>query len=242
MKVLILLLSLIFIGANAYGKYTYSNESEVGQTTTGGNAETVLFNAGQMSKWVNDHHQLQFDGSYLYGEAQDNLNVRNWSAKLTFTRDLSEHFGIFASQQAEGNPFQGFYERFNTDLGATIYIIKPTKENIKELKFELGLRYSKENRIVFDPNFKSKNYQSRGAMFYTQPISKTFLIKDELEMIGNINSPGRFRANNVFSLENTLTEMLSLKISYTLKYDDYLPSQGLKELDYIYTTSLLAKF
>jgi putative salt-induced outer membrane protein len=221
----------------------YSNESEVGQTTTGGNAESQLVNFRQLSKYTINNKEFKLEGRYLYGEANEKLNVRNWNVKLTYTHNLTERFGFQASQQAEGNPFQGYYERFNTDMGGVYHFRKPKPERKDDYtRLEVGLRYSKENRIRFDPNFDSSIAQTRTAYVFSRKLNQHVIFKEELEMVGNIQSPGRFQASNTMSVQASLNSLFSLKITYILRYDDYLPSQNLKPLDYIYTTSLLAKF
>jgi hypothetical protein len=221
----------------------YLNETELGQTASGGNSETLSINLQQKSTFIVGNEKYILKGSYVYAKSGEVLIVRNWSASTRIDHTTQKKLDLFLGVDVNGNKFTGFKERFDIDLGAKHYFTKPIDNEDKNLFYiELGLRYSKENRVVHDSGFNDEIVQGRLFIEYQNQINKSFYMDYTLENIGNLEHPGRYKGIFTASLNSYMTKFLTLKLTYGASYDDYLSSQNLKQLDYTYTTSILASF
>lgn len=244
-KCIIILIFLFSVAAISQEKsnFQYLNETEVGQTTVGGNADTLSMNMKQKSTFVVGKEKYIVEGSYLYATAGEVLTARSWDVKTRIDHTTRKKLDVFGAILVQGNKFMGFYERFEFDLGLKHYLTKPKTEKDKNKFFvELGLKQVKENRTVKQITFNDNPTALRLFFEYSHDLSKNAYFESSLENIGNIDSPGRFRSNFTATLNSKMTDIFTLKLSYTAKYDDYLSQEGFKQLDYLYTTSLLANF
>lgn len=237
------MLSSIFITTFAIADFSYHNETEVGQTSVGGNAKAVSANLKQTSTFILGQEKFIVNGSYQYAESANVVIVRNWSVSTRIDHTTEKKLDTFVGLQSSGNKFSGFYERFDVDLGLKHYLTKPKTETDKNLFYvELGARWSKENRKKPANNFNDEIIQGRFFIEFQKQINQNFYTDFSLENIGNLEHPGRYRGIFMASVNSIMTQYLTLKVSYQVNYDDYLSNEGFKRLDYTYTTSILANF
>lgn len=244
-KIKLIFLALSILGSlTAEAKINYLNNTEIGQTTTGGNSESLLINVTQKSTFVhNENKKLILNGSYLYGQYSGYISIRRWNIGTRFAYKVFKNFDSFIAQNISGDKSRGFQERFDSDLGIKHYL---KKSNVKEVHdniyIELGPRYSKENRTSRDADFNDTSFIARLYIAIEKQITKTFYLNFNLESLGNLEKPGRYRSVFKASANSTINNYLTLKIKYTALYDDFMSSENLDELDYVYTTSIAASF
>ncbi|MFI5392071.1 MAG: DUF481 domain-containing protein, partial [Bacteriovoracales bacterium] len=80
-------------------------------------------------------------GHYNYGWDENGLSSRNWDFRLRYDYKLKQNFHPFASLVEEGDPFAGFFNRTNSDLGVNF----PVHGEVISWTFEIGYRYTKES-------------------------------------------------------------------------------------------------
>lgn len=239
----LIIITSFLVSFTASANFQYLNESELGSSTTGGNAEATSANLKQTSTFVIGKDKYIFNGVYNYAESAGTVVVRNWAIGSRIDHTTQKKLDLFVGLNANGNKFSGYYERFDVDLGAKHYLSKPKDENDKNKFYvELGLRWAKENRVNPDSDFNDEIIQGRLFIEYQQELHKNFYYDFTLENIGNLEHPGRYRGIFTASANSVMTKYLTLKLAYNATYDDYLSKEGLKRLDYTYTTSILANF
>ena len=214
----------------------FSNESEAGVVITGGNTKTQSQNYKQQNAYEWSVNQFKFNGQYMRTVSKGIESARNWSLGIRYERILTEAFTGFVAQSVEGDVYAGILQRYNTDLGAKYYFIK--QEDLNWLG-ELGYRFTAENRIV------APNKQSQFIRAYTEATkdwNKTVNSKLWIEYLPNFTDSKAFFLNTELSLTSLMTQILSLKTAYLIKYAN-LPAPGTEaKTDTTFTMSLVAKF
>ncbi|MCB9091080.1 MAG: DUF481 domain-containing protein [Halobacteriovoraceae bacterium] len=240
----LLVFAMSFMALNSMAS-NWKNQSELGATSISGNTETTTINALHSSIWEKEKNVVTGKGDYVYGEADDVVTARSWSASLRYDRKINDRWNWFLAQGVEGNKFSGFEERRNSDLGAKYYLIpQENKDDIDYLFFELGYRYTHEERIDnTDPDFEQDSSVGRAYIEYSKPVTESFKFKTNLEYLKTFDSDER----NLYTFEiagvNSLSEMLSLKVSYKLIKDDTLKDRGFtSDTDKTLTVLLVATY
>lgn len=244
MKILLLCLSIMT--SVAFGADTnLKNETELGLTDVSGNAQATTFHAKHQSIYNMDLNVFSLKGQYFYGEANDELSVRNWNVILRYDRVLSDRFSLFASEGVEGNKFAGYVWRSNTDVGAKYFIMpKANKDSLDYFFTEFGYRLSDEERVsgvTTDANTIS--HQSRLYAEYSKACNQNFSFKTLAEWIKTYGNDNRNQVNAEFSANSKMSDMLTMKLAYNVRYDDTLKERGLQEsTDKILTVAVIANY
>ncbi len=219
----------------AFGEDGMKHESEAGVVITSGNTTTQSFNLKHetVSTWASN--LLKGNARYLKSSTGGIETGRSWNIGLRYERALSDRFSLFLGQAIESDPFAGYLQRYNTDLGAKYGIIQE-----KELTWfaEGGYRFSRENRIV-PPNLN--NHMLRVYTEATRAWNESFSTKLWVEYLPNLTTSADWQLNSELSLSAVLTSIFSIKAGYLVKYDG-LPAGGAKTTDTLFTTALVAKY
>lgn len=247
MKIL-LAISIACLSFSVYAKF--SHESELSFIQSGGNTEMETTNLKTINKEQFGANAATLSGHYTQGQSKTQLddgstekkeNARNWDVQLRFDRDLSDSVDLFTAVQYEGDEFSGYKQRENYDLGAKYKLI-----NTDDLKsnFELGYRYTTERRTTRNDQNRDVLYFNKGRVYYDieQNLNKQVSYKFWTEYIPNFTETKDYQVIFEPSLNVVMTEIFSLKVSYKGTYDNVPNKEGNEYLDWIYSTSILAKF
>jgi putative salt-induced outer membrane protein len=214
-----------------------THESELSVVAAGGNSDLQTTNTATKNKYeFEGRSTLFFGGHYTYGEAEGALSARNWDVNGKYEFEISERFSAITAETIEGNRFQDVKVRYNSDIGGKYSLLKEEKQN---LFFELSYRYTVEDR------YESENVYQQKARAYSEwnrKYSETVQWKFWLEYLPNFTAGSDWMLTGEASMTSILTSTFSLKIAYKGLYDNLPASPGLKNYDYITTTSLVAKF
>lgn len=219
-------------------KSPWANESEVAVVTVTGNSESESYSAKQKTAYQFSSNVLTLAGKFLNTRSVDKTTLvrgdtaRSWDASLRYDRLLSESWSLYAAVGAESNPFAGYIQKDNAELGGK-YIL------IKDRWFaELGYR----NTRVYDTALvKSTVNYGRLYTEYAQPINESVSFKFWLEYLPNFTDSAAYIVIGEPSLSVMLSSVFSLKTSYNVKYTAGAVSP-LQKTDTQLTTSLVAKF
>jgi putative salt-induced outer membrane protein YdiY len=232
MRCLLLLALLLTLPAHA--KLTH--ESELSLLNSGGNSELQAYNGITKNKWDFTKDSLLFGGHYTYGEAASSLSARNWDVNLKYEFGLTDRLSAIAAETVEGNRFQDVKVRYNSDAGLKYEVVKTEKQN---WAFEAAYRYTVEDRYLADNVYQHK---ARTYTEWSRKQSEALQWKLWLEYLPNFSAGSDWMLTGEASVTSILSSMFSLKVAYKGLYDNLPASPGLKNYDYITTTSLVAKF
>lgn len=213
------------------------NESELSYVQSGGNAVVQTTNAKTTHglKW--EKHAATFGGHYMYGETAQNVSARNWDLNGKVEREVSHKLSLVAGEIVEGNRFTQIKARYNSDVGAKYYY---DKTDVLIFFSELSYRYTIEDR--YEPLMNTYDNKARFYNEYSQKYSETVQYKLWLEYVPNFSDGRDYLVNGEASLTSILNSTFSLKVAYKGMYDNLPAAPGLKNYDFLTTTSLVAKF
>lgn len=214
----------------------YSHESEVSSVTTGGNTDVETYLFRTVNKLEFDNTIYRLSGHYTYGEASGVVSARDWDINISFEHKIRRNMSWFIGEVAEGLPFQGIRARYNSDIGLKYYYIKLDERNFFS---ELGYRYTVEDQV--QPG--EDQYEHKGRFFteYNDKPTKNFSYRLWIEYIPSFTK-GDYLFIHEASITSILSSIFSLKLAFRGNYDQKPVSPGLKNYDYSYTSSLLARF
>jgi putative salt-induced outer membrane protein len=149
---------------------------------------------------------------------------------------LEDRLSLFAAQMLESDRFAAYLQRYNTDLGAGIVIYQ--WEQIT-WNGEGGYRYMFENRLdqsQFD--YHSLRMASEVLATFNPRVSGRFW----LEFLPNLTDAENWLLNVDASLISSMSERLSLRLGYGIRFD-HQPNPGADQTtDTVFTTSLVAQW
>jgi len=213
----------------------YKNESSLSVVITGGNTETELYNGKTKNSYKAGKNSFSLGGHYMYGTNQGVESARNWDLNSRYEREVKKDYGIFTGLIYEADDFANIDYRINADLGLSYHIF--TEERLTS-KVELGYRYREEKSLA-----GTTLDQHQGRVYgeierYSK--SKEFSSSLWIEYLPNFTDGDDWQLNFEPGINYNINSSLALKWGYLGKYDNQPVAP--RKFDFIYTTSLIAKF
>jgi putative salt-induced outer membrane protein len=250
----LIVLCLVAVSSVAMAKI--STEAGLSVIRTGGNTQVETYNLKSKTakEWekrtltVGGHYTLATQieqqetatGSGVFKE-QKNESARDWDGYTRYDEILNTKLNVFAQAQYEGNEFAGFKQRNNYDLGAK-YIL--SKTDTTKFFVEAAVRLTEEKAVERNEDDEDVFNDTKGVIFteYRKKVSKTLNWKFWVQYVPNFTRSEDYQINFEPSFNVTLTDMFSLSMAYTGRYDNELNAGVEKRLDWTHTTSLIANF
>jgi putative salt-induced outer membrane protein len=229
------LVSLVLFIACSQVHAEFTNESELSVIVSGGNTETQVYNGKTTSTYTKTKNTVTLGGHYMYGTSFDTENARNWDINTKYQRVLKKRLSSFLGVIVEGDEFAGIERRTNLDAGAAYVLFKTEKSKINT---EIGYRYRKEKSISGETLSQS---QARLYLEGKRENKKDFSTNLWVEYLPNFTDSEDWQVSFEPSLRFNFLANLAFKWGYLGRYDNQ-PVLGNKKFDFLYTTSLIAKF
>jgi putative salt-induced outer membrane protein len=214
---------------------TQEATAELAFVGTTGNSSTNTFSvAGEHiarpTSWV-----IKNRAAFLRNESEDVLTAESFLYAFRAERTINERLSAFGEYAYFTDEFAGIDHR-NSLLGGLAYKLVNTAAH--QLTADAGLGYLNEQRLTGD-DVSSATY-GFGSL-YKWTISPTATLEDEARLTGVFEMADDWRFLHVISLTSQLTELLSLKVSNTVRYL-HLPPAGFRGTDTTTSIALVAKF
>ncbi len=230
-----LVASVLIAAETPSGDGKFSNESEAGVVLSTGNSSIRAFNFKQLNAYVWDANSVKFDGRFLGSTNNGAENARFFNLGLRYERALSDSFSLFAAETYQSDVFAGYDNRFNTDLGVKYNIVK---DESTTWFVEAGYRHIAEKLVAGASNNRSNaRVYTEATYLFTKSVSGKLWV----EYIQSVENGKDALINTELSISVLLSEVLSLKTGYLLRYNNN-PSAPAQTTDTTFTTSLVAKF
>ena len=143
--VLFLVISNLVFAAEEKAPSLWAHESEAGISLSGGNSDSKTYLAKQTTSYKPAGNTFNLQGAVFFSEANGVEVSKNWNLSLRYDRQLfTKHWG-FIQLGTESDPFAGYDNRTNVDLGMKMDLI------VGEVNYafaEVGYRYSNEFRVA----------------------------------------------------------------------------------------------
>ncbi|MFG1481319.1 DUF481 domain-containing protein [Halobacteriovorax sp. HFRX-2_2] len=229
----------ILVMAILFGQFAHAqfkSEDEVTFIASGGNTNKKTYDFASRNSYKWETNTLTFNGTYSYGESDDEVDDENWSALLRFDHVLSKKVDIFAADLFESDRFKGFWARNNIDVG---FKYKFIDEDKFKMLAELGYRYTRENFVQNEPD----NHEQKLRLYYevSKELRKGVTARYWLEYIPSVQHSENYIINMEPSIRMLINSTFSLKAGVLWEYENQ-PVEGRDQHDYKTTISLLANF
>jgi len=212
--------------------------TELSYMTSSGNSDTDTFSLkSELSKKFNDIHSVNGKITALYvtdsnGDAIANQHHLEGKYNYTFSSD----FFAYLKANYTKDKFSGYNYRYTIGPGFGYHI--PIRDKAHSLDLSLGALYS-EDKIEADDS--TETYQSSEVeLKYVWNIQENLKFKEDISYRTDLDKTENYYADSVTSIEQKLSDKLSLGLSYTIKYQNESPTY--KNTDRIFLTSLIIDY
>ncbi|MBF0193055.1 MAG: DUF481 domain-containing protein [Magnetococcales bacterium] len=219
------------------GKKKWSDQAEFSYVTTSGNSDTqnlALKNSleYQLTKKV----KLKWDVSALRGESDGTLSSESYATSLRTDYDYSKSLFVFLVTGWEKDEFAGVKSKLFIGPGAGYNILSGPKHTMAT---EAGINYVQEE-FTNDTD----NSYANGRLFgeYGYQFNEKSKFTQTLEYLHDFDEVDNFNVNSETSVTTAFTDIFSLKVGYTVKYDNEPLSSAYKKTDSVLAATLLANF
>lgn len=230
---------LLFLGLGAFAKEApaWKNESETGIVKVSGNTDSETYTVKQKSAYAFDSNSLAFTGRYFQAKTSNEQTAKSWEAALRYERVLSDLWSTFVQHGAESDTYAGYTQRDNSDVGGIYKILNSETETSFS---EFGYRYTK----TLESQTSDIRYESFGRLYleYERKINDSVSGKLWLEYLPNFSRSEAYLVNYEPSMTVMMTSVVSLKVSYLVKYHNLTVTSSEKKEDATFSTTLVAKF
>lgn len=209
--------------------------AELAFVGTTGNASTNTLSAGgevigRPDKWV-----LITRANMIRNESEDVLTAESLLFGFRAERVLTNRLSAFGEYVYFQDEFAGVDSRNAVTGGLAIKLFE---DAVQSLVADVGLGYLNEQRLTGD-DVSSATYG--GGARYQWKISPTATLDEEVRLTGTFDLAEDWRLGQRVSVTARLTELLSLKVSNTVRYVR-TPPIGFRTTDTTTSIALVAKF
>jgi putative salt-induced outer membrane protein YdiY len=227
--------------------------AELGGAMTSGNSElfTVTSTTAFSHKWTENKLALVAGATWAKGRVDadgsgsiDDVeraapmveNARRVSADARYDRFFGERNSLYALAGAFTDPFAGYDLRTHEQLGYSRILVDEEKTH---LVAEIGMDYAQENFVPgVDPNYADV-IAARVMVGLRQRLTEGVEVTDTLEAYENVLDLEDLRVNNDLAVTVRLSDVLGLKLSHALRFDNQ-PVEGFRSLDQTTLLTLVA--
>lgn len=230
---------LFFIcGLNAYATdpSKWSHESEASIVQVGGNTTSESYSAKQKTGYKLDTHIFTGAARYLQSKANQVETAKQWDVSVRYEKELGENWGLFLQHGAESDSYAGYVQRDNSDIGGKYIFLKESDQNFFG---EFGYRYIKTQ---FTSGEMTYSNSGRVYLEYSAKFNDSVTGKFWAEYMPNFTVSDAYLLNYEPSVNVMMSQVLSLKVAYLVKYHNKTKTNDEKKEDTSLTTALVAKF
>jgi putative salt-induced outer membrane protein len=213
----------------------WSGKAEASYVSTTGNTDVQTIGAGLEIDYKKDVWNGLAKGTFVQGKTNGETTARTIAGELRGARNLSPRFELFVQGDYFKNEFAGIDRRLSGEGGAAYSVVKTPAQ---ELKFQAGVGYTKEDRLVGE----NKSFVSgQAGLLYKIKVSSTTDLSEEFSYVESFKDSSDWRIANTFSVTVAINKTFSLKASHNLAYLNE-PVPGFGKTDTITSVALVAKF
>jgi putative salt-induced outer membrane protein YdiY len=200
-----------------------------------GNSDSLLFQLGGESKYVNDKHSFNSSAAYAYGstktdEGEDDTTRDTSSAKAKYSYAFSEPwFGYFSTDYLQDEIADIDY-RVTAGPGGGLNLIKNEKLT---LSVEAGVVYFAERVGETDKNELALRFSQN----YTHQLNENAKLWQSLEVLSTADDTDDYLLNAELGVESILSGNLSLRVVLQNRYDN-IPAEESEKNDLILTAGI----
>ena len=241
-KFLIISFVLLGIATGVYGEEgkeekKLSDQAELSFVDTGGNTDVVSLSARNLLKYkFTEKLEGAWEVGALYGESDGEKNAESYFTDLRLDYLFTERFYVSGIAGWSKDEFAGIDSRYEIGPAAGYKFLIGPKHF---LLGEAGLNYVNEEYT----DDTDKDYLGgRAFAQYEYVFTEKNRFSQSLEFLYDFDESDNYNIISETALISALSDYLSLKASYLVKYDNEPVPSTLDETDTILALTLVANF
>jgi putative salt-induced outer membrane protein len=208
--------------------------AEFAYVGTSGNSSTQTIGVGAELIYRPSLWESRLKVTYVRNESDDQLKAQSLAAAFRTQHVISSALSVFGQYGYLRDRFAGILDRHAAEGGLAYAFVGHSQTLI----VDAGLGYANEERVT-SADLSTGTFATDAL--YTLKMSSTSVFTEDARFVQSLSQSGDWRYGNVAALTAKLTEVLSLKVSNTVRYLHF-PVTGFKHTDSITTIALVAKF
>lgn len=211
--------------------------AELSFVQTGGNTDVMTLSGKNTLKYRFSEKWIgQWDIGALYGKTDGIEVAERYYTDLRVDYKFSERIYFYGLGGWLKNKFAGIDQRYYLGPGVGYHFLNGERHF---LSAEAGLSYAKEE---YTDNTGDDFLEGRAFGKYEFVFNPKTKFSQTLEYLYNFDDSEKFRINSETALTTTLTDIISLKVSYVINYFNKPTPEYLDETDTIFSVALVANF
>lgn len=197
----------------------------LGLAIVSGNTSLTTITAGDELVWTDGGKwKVKQVFGLIYGKNDSVETANQVFFGLRGDYALSNRWGLYAGARFDRNPFAGFGQRYNENLGVVWNAVVAPKD---KLDIEAGLGLTQQNNT----DGTTQNFPNgRGAFVYRHSWKEKTYFQEAFEVLPDLKTPQNLRMNSLAELVAPISTHLGLRLSYLVQYDKQ-PQPGFKTTD-----------
>ncbi|MDL1967786.1 MAG: DUF481 domain-containing protein [Deltaproteobacteria bacterium] len=215
----------------------WSNQAEFSLVDTGGNTDVTSLSAKNLLKYkFSNELQAAWKLGTLYGQSDGERNAESYFSDLRLDYLFSKHLYVFVNAGWSKDKFAGIDSRYYAGPGAGYNFLAGPKHL---LLAEVSLNYVNEK---YTDDTEKKYLAGSICTNYEYAFTEKNKFSQSVEYLHDFDDRDNYNVNSETALISALSDYLSLKTSYVVKYDNQPVPSTLKETDTILSVTLVVNF
>ncbi len=234
----VLLLGLPYaVVAQETDNKSWSDSAELSYVSTAGNAsvETLAAKNLYTLKFA-EHLTLLWKLEALNGKSGGTLTAERYFTDLRLEHAYSQRAYSYINSGWMSDTFAGVDKHVDAGLGGGYKLLIGPKTFLKS---EAGLSAVSE---TYTDNTDRRFTEGRVFGEYVYAFTKKNKFSQSIEYLYDFDNSGNYRYNSETAISANMTDNLSLKVSYLIKYDHEPIPATLDNKDTIFSTAIVASF
>ena len=232
----LLVIFVVATGAHAEEK-KWSDQAELSFVDTGGNTDITTLSAKNLLKYkFSEKLQGEWTAGALYGKTDGEKTAESYFSDLRFDYLFTNRLYSFVAAGWSQDEFAGIDARYYAGPGVGYKFFAGPKH---VLLGELGANYVYENYT----NGTDEAYiEGRAYASYEYAFTEKNKFSQSVEYLHDFEDCENYTVNSETAVISALSDYLSLKTSYVVKYDNEPVPSTLEETDTILSVTLVVNF
>lgn len=213
----------------------WSDEAELSYVETGGNTVVKTLS---VKNTLNYRFSSDLSGSWrasiLRGETDGVMTAERYTTDLRLDYRVSERSYAYLTAGWLKDEFAGIESSTSTGPGAGYRFLKGPRHR---LVGEAGLQYLHE---YYTTGAEDDHIDGRLFGGYEFAFAEKSKFVQSLEYLHDFDDADNYRVNTETALVTTLTSLLSMKVGYTVRYDNRPVPDTLRRTDTLLSVALIA--
>ena len=215
----------------------WSDEAELSFVDTGGNTQVTTLSAKNLLKYrFTNKLQGAWKLGAVYGESDGEKNAESYFTELRLDYQFTKRLYYYATGGWMQDEFAGIDSRYYAGPGVGYKFLSGPKHF---LAGEVGLNYVWEEYV----DGTDKDYLGgRAFAKYEYAFTEKNRFSQSVEYLYDFDDSENYNVNSETAVISALSDNLSLKASYVIKYDNQPIPETLEETDTILAVTLVVNF